>query len=468
MTTDPRSDPRRDHDYARPDARIHLNLFQPFGPVYEWSRTPRPQDYYEFEQYAQLVATAERGLFSAVFLGESLRLREHLGALNDIAITGRPDALTLFAYLAARTTSIGFVATLNTTYSEPAELARRLATVDLLTGGRAGWNVVTTHNAWTGENFRRGGYLAAADRYRRAEEYVAAVQELWDAYPADGAPRPVARHGAFVDVEGLPSVPASPQGQTVYFQAGDSDEGRDFAARRAEGVFTHHIEHDEAVAFTADLRRRARAYGRPGDDLKVFPGAAVVVAETDAEARDKARHFRDVFLTERRIRQVVESVWGRDLSDELDVDGALPAEGPSVTEQTLTHGVVNSADDPRRKAAEWRALAAERGLTVRGLVEHLTSTREFVGSPGTVADELAHLVRSDAFDGLNVTPQAFPDGLDDVVDLLVPALQERGVYPEAYAGTTLRENLGLPESVGRRVPELALLPAGGAAVEGAA
>ena len=124
------------HDYARPDARVHLNLFQPFGPVYEWHRTPRPEDYYEFEQYATLVRTAERGLFTAVFLGESLRLREHLGQLNDIAITGRPDALVLFSYLAARTSHIGFVATLNTTYSDPVELARRLATVDLLSGGR--------------------------------------------------------------------------------------------------------------------------------------------------------------------------------------------------------------------------------------------------------------------------------------------------------------------------------------------
>jgi FMN-dependent oxidoreductase (nitrilotriacetate monooxygenase family) len=458
----------RAHDYPRPRARIHLNLFQPFGPVYEWSRTSRPEDYYEFEQYARLVTTAERGLFSAVFLGESLRLREHLGALNDIAITGRPDALTLFSYLAARTTSIGFVATLNTTYSEPAELARRLATVDLLTGGRAGWNIVTTHNAWTGENFRRGGFLGAADRYRRAEEYVAAVQEIWEAFPADGshAPARVERHGDFVDVNAWPTVPRSPQGQTVYFQAGDSDEGRDFAARRAEGVFTHHIEHDDAVAFTADLRRRARAYGRPGDDIKVFPGAGVVVAATEAEARDKERHFRDVFLTDRRIRQVVESVWGRDLSDELDVDGALPVEPPSVVEQTVANGVVNSSDAPRRKAEEWRALAIERGLTVRGLVEHLTGTRQFVGTPGAVADQLAHLVRSDAFDGLNVTPSSFPDGLDDVVDLLVPALQERGVYPDAYAGSTLRENLGLPESVGLRVPEGAVPEV--AQVEGAA
>ena len=442
------------HDYVRPDARVHLNLFQPFGPVYEWSRTPRPQDYYEFEQYATLVRTAERGLFSAVFLGESLRLREHLGRLNDIAVTGRPDALVLFSYLAARTSHIGFVATLNTTYSDPVELARRLATVDLLSGGRAGWNIVTTHNAWTGENFRRGGYLDARDRYANAEEYVAAVQALWDGF---GSGTPVVRRGRFHDVDAVPTVPRSPQGQTIYFQAGDSDEGRDFAARRAEGVFTHRVEEQDGIAFTADLRRRARSYGRPGDDLKVFPGAFLVVAETDAEAQDKAQHYRDHLLSDRRIRQVVEAVWGRDLTDELDLDGDLPAVGPSVPEQTVANGVVNSADDPVRKAQQWRDLAAERGFTVRGLVHHLTDGPRFVGSAGTVADRLAHLVRSDAFDGLNVAPNAFPDGLDEVVDLLVPALQDRGVYPESYAGTTLRENLGLPESVGRRVPELALL-----------
>jgi len=459
------------HDYVRPDARLHLNLFQPFGPVYEWHRTPRPEDYYEFEQYARLVRTAERGLFTAVFLGESLRLREHLGRLNDIAVTGRPDALVLFSYLAARTSRIGFVATLNTTYSDPVELARRLATVDLLSGGRAGWNVVTTHNAWTGENFRRGGYLDKADRYANAEEYVAAVQAIWDSFEPDAiaadpsapswldpdaGPR-VVRRGRFHDVDTVPSVPRSPQGQPVYFQAGDSDEGRDFAARRAEGVFTHRIEHHDGVAFTADLRSRARRYGRPGDDITVFPGASLVVAETDAEAQDKARHYRDHRLSDRRIRQVVESVWGRDLTDELDVDGDLPATGPSVPEQTVANGVVNSADDPVRTAERWRDLAAARGLTVRGLVHHLTAGPQFVGSPATVADQLAHLVRSDAFDGLNVAPDAFPDGLDDVVDLLVPALQDRGVYPEEYPGTTLRENLGLPESVGRRVPELALL-----------
>lgn len=156
-------------DYVRPNARLHLNVFQPFGPIYEWSKTPRLRDYYEPEKYVELAQQAERGLFTALFLGESLRLREHLGVLNDIAVTGRPDALALFAYLAAHTRHIGLVATLNTTYTDPVDLARRIATVDLLSGGRAGWNVVTTDNGWTGENFRRGGFLDRDNRYDYAE-----------------------------------------------------------------------------------------------------------------------------------------------------------------------------------------------------------------------------------------------------------------------------------------------------------
>jgi FMN-dependent oxidoreductase (nitrilotriacetate monooxygenase family) len=457
-------------DYARPQARLHLALFQPFSPNYDWSQTERKEDYYDFAKYAELVQSAERGLFSTVFLGESLRLREHLGKLNDIAITGRPDALVLYAYLAARTTHIGLVATLNTTYSDPVDLARRIATVDMLSSGRAGWNIVTTDNAWTGENFRRGGFLPNADRYRNAEEYVAIVQELWDGFGAGAAAssqdsaawanpdglRQVQREGTFRSIDAAPQVPPSPQGQPVYFQAGDSEEGRDFAARRAEGIFTHHVAFDKAVAFSADIRRRARSYGRPGDDIKIFPGANLVVADTDAEAAEKAAHYRGLALSDRAIRQFVESVWGTDLSD-LDLDGPLPGLEPLTDRQSSTHGIVHTGHEPSVKWRKWRVLADEKGYTVRELVHHLTNQRGFVGSASTVADQLAHYVRSDAFDGLNVTPHAFPDGLDDVVDLLVPALQDRGIYPEQYPGTTLRENLGLPRSVAHRVPERSLL-----------
>ena len=457
-----------DADYPRPHARLHLNVFQPFGPVYDWSLTPDLHDYYSFDAYAELVRDAERGLFTALFLGESLRLREHLGRLNDIAVTGRPDALVLFSHLAARTRRIGLVATLNTTYTDPVDLARRIATVDLLSEGRAGWNIVTTDNGWTGENFRRGGFLDRENRYRYAEEHVRTVQAVWDGFPADavsqsrdavawakeGAIAPIESEGERIRARIVPQVPPSPQGQAVYFQAGDSDEGRDFAARWAEGVFTHHIAFDDAVAFTADIRRRARAAGRPGDDLKVFPGAQIVVAPTRKEAEEKARYVRDLALSDRRVRQVIEEVWQEDLGH-LDLDGPLPEADPRAERQSRTHGIVHTGHEPIVKARQWRAIAEERGYSVRRLVHHLTETRRFVGTPGAVADELAHHVRSDAFDGLNVTPDAFPDGLGPIVDLLVPELQERGVYPESYAGSTLRENLGLPETVAHRVASTA-------------
>ena len=456
--------------YPRPHARLHLNLFQPFGPIYEWSKTPRPRDYYEPEKYLELVQEAERGLFTAIFLGESLRLREHLGVLNDIAVTGRPDGLALFAYLAAHTQHIGLVATLNTTYTDPVDLARRLATVDILSGGRAGWNVVTTDNGWTGENFRRGGFLDRDNRYLYAEEHVAAVQAIWDGFAPDAVSSSTeaaswARPGGITEVDRIgdhlsarvvPQVPRSPQGQPIYFQAGDSDEGRDFAARRAEGIFTHHIEFDKAVAFTADIRRRARTYGRSGDDIFVVPGASIVVAPTAAEAEEKARHHREYFLNDRRIRQVIEEVWQEDLSH-VDLDGPLPERAPAADRQSRTHGIVHTGHEPSAKIREWRAIADDNGYSIRQLVTHLTQVRAFVGTPGAVADDLAHLVRADAFDGLNVAPDAFPDGLRDIVDLLVPELQERGIYPEAYPGTTLRETLGLPETVGHRVPERAAL-----------
>lgn len=450
-------------DYPRPDARLHLNVFQPFGPVYDWSRTPDPLDFYAFESYVEIVRDAERGLFTALFLGESLRLREHLGRLNDIAVTGRPDALVLFAHLAAHTSRIGLVATLNTTYTDPVDLARRIATVDLLSDGRAGWNIVTTDNGWTGENFRRGGFLANSERYRYAEEHVSAVQAVWEGFPRDaaeptragdgwareGSILPVVRDGDRIRARIVPQVPPSPQGQPVYFQAGDSDEGRDFAARWAEGVFTHHVGFDEAVAFTADMRRRARRAGRPGDDLKIFPGAQIVVARTRSEAEERARFVQELGLSDRRVRQAVEEVWQVDLSD-LDLDGPLPADDPSGVRQSRTHGIVHTGHEPDVRARAWRALADERGFTVRQLVHHLSAQRRFVGTPGEVADELAHLVRSDAFDGLNVSPDAFPDGLRDIVDLLVPELQERGVYPATYEGRTLRDHLGLPESTALR------------------
>jgi alkanesulfonate monooxygenase SsuD/methylene tetrahydromethanopterin reductase-like flavin-dependent oxidoreductase (luciferase family) len=429
-------------NYRRPGARLHLNAFFPFGPIYVWDEVDRPERYYEFEGFTQLAQTAERGLFSAVFLGDSQRLREHLGRITDTAVTGRPDQLVLFAHLAAVTDRIGLVATFNTTYSDPVDLARRLATVNALSQGRAGWNLVTTHNAWTGENFRRGGYLGHADRYRHALEYLRIAQRLWDGERVDLA-------GEFYQVEAEPPVKT---GQPVLFQAGESDEGRDFAAQHAEAIFSRYLDFDAALAFADDIADRLERAGRPRDDIRIFPAARIILGSTAEEAREKAAWFESRTWTDRRVIAVIESVWGADLSH-VDVDGPLPSFDPVTSEQTVTHGVVNSRDRPLETARAWRDLTGANDWSIRELVAHLNRSLDFVGTPAAVADRLAHYVRSGAIDGLNLVANGVPSGFDDVVNDLVPALQERGVYPDSYPGPTLRENLGLREPVIHRPPQ---------------
>ena len=436
--------------------QLHLAAFFPFGPHYVWSEAARNDIYYDFDAYAQLARTAERGLFTAVFLGDSQRLREHLGRITDTAVTGRPDQLVLFAYLAAVTERIGLVATLNTTYTDPVDLARRIATIDTLSGGRAGWNLVTTDNGWTGANFRKGGYLANRDRYRQADEHLAICRALWDGW-TPGAETPTATadtwaapasiptvrfDGAFYDVEARPSVPPTPQVQPVLFQAGESDEGRDFAARHAEAIFSRYLDFDAALEFANDMRARLVRAGRPADDLRIFPAARITLGDTTDEAIERSRCFQRATWTDRSVLAVIESVWGRDLSA-VDPDGPLPADDPVTEEQTKTHGVVNSRDQPLRTAAQWRTLTEAKGWSIRQLVTHLTGSIEFVGTPNDVADELARYVHAGALGGLNLVPDSVPGGFDDVVDRLVPVLQERGIYPTEYAGATLRENLRL-------------------------
>ncbi|MEU7811256.1 hypothetical protein [Pseudonocardia sp. NPDC049154] len=204
-----------------------------------------------------------------------------------------------------------------------------------------------------------------------------------------------------------------------------------------------------ALEFATDLRRRLVRAGRLEDDLRIFPATRIILGDSEGEARDKARWFRDKTWSDRRVRSVVEAIWGHDLSDH-PVDEPLPAHDPVVATQTITHGVVNTSDRPLRTAAAWRELAAQRGFTMRELVLHLNDTVEFVGTPSAVADELARYVRAGAIDGLNLQANSVPGGFDEVVDRLVPALQDRGVYRTEYEGTTLRENLGLRPAVARR------------------
>lgn len=411
-----------------------------------WS-SERSGSQYDFESFRRVAQTAERGLFSAFFLGEGLRLREHFGRIHELDVAGRPDAQTQLAALAAVTEHIGLVATQNTTYNDPYDLARRLASLDLISNGRAGWNIVTTDNAWTGANFRRGGYLDHADRYARAEQFVRATKALWAGgaeVGAAGGADPLVIDERLVRLEGAPTLPQSAQGRPVLFQAGDSDQGREFAAANADVIFSAHGGLDDAIAFAADVRRRLPAYGRGQDELKFFPGQHFILAETDAEAAEKADWVSHAQVTPQTALRFLEALWGRDLSD-LDPDGPLPRFDPVVTEVSGERGSAFQRTKVVETAQQWREQADAESLSIRDFVIKTASRRAIVGGYSTVADLLVRYAESGAVDGFNVSPWLVPEGLDDIVDGLIPRLQERGVYPTSYEATTLRGHLGLPD-----------------------
>ncbi|WP_432544035.1 NtaA/DmoA family FMN-dependent monooxygenase [Kineococcus sp. SYSU DK002] len=436
-------------DLRYPDAVVHFGVFfQGVNHSTIWS-DPRSGSQLHPSTFTQLIQTAERGLFDAFFLGEGLRLREQRGKIHDLDIVGRPDALTELATLAGLTSRIGLVATQNTTYNDPADLARRLASLDVLSGGRAAWNVVTTDNAWTGANFRRGGYLDHADRYERAERFVNLAKAVWDSWDGTGF-TPVTSRDRFFDVEITPTVPRSPQQHPVLFQAGDSPAGRDFATRTADVIFSRHgTHHADALEFADDIRRRTVAAGRPEGDVLILPGTQVVVADNEAEVEEKARWVLEQQVTPATALSLVGQVWGEDLSG-YDPDGPLPAHDPVIEDIDGTRGAHRAGSNARDLARQWRAVAEENKFSLRELVLHHSSERGFAGTASQLADELTFWVRSGASDGFNITPYLVPSGLDDIVDQLVPALQDRGAYPSEYVGTTLREHLGLRPPLTRR------------------
>lgn len=399
----------------------------------------------DFSSFVHLARTAERGLFDFFFLAEGLRLREHKGRIHDLDVVGRPESLTVLSALAAVTDRLGLAATVNATFNEPYELARRLASLDHLSGGRAAWNVVTSSDAFTGENFRRGGYLDRADRYTRAAEFVATARELWDSWEPDspgarGGPRPFAHEGRHFRIAGEFDVARGPQGHPVVIQAGDSAEGREFAASAADVVFTRHGTLEAGRAFYADVKGRLAAYGRAPGDLKIMPGVTVVLGDTAAEAQEKAAEIRKQQISPQTALLTLEQVWGRDLAA-YDPDGPLPDIDPDPDGE-LAQGRVKIGD-PLAVAARWRAVAEAKGLSIRQTVIETSGRQSFIGTPQAVAAQLDEFVTTDAADGFILIPHLTPGGLDDFVDRVVPLLQERGAFRTEYGGPTLRDHLGL-------------------------
>ncbi|MGX2998060.1 NtaA/DmoA family FMN-dependent monooxygenase [Streptomyces sp. JNUCC 64] len=431
---------------ARPDrggrARRQIHLAAHFPGVNNttvWS-DPRSASQIDFASFEHLARVAEEGLFDFFFLAEGLKLREHKGRIHDLDVVGRPESITVLNALAAVTDRLGLAATVNATFNEPFDLARRLATLDHLSGGRAAWNVVTSSDAFTGQNFRRGGFLDRADRYTRAAEFVATARELWDSWDADGTQHAFAHRGEQFDIEGRFTVPRSPQGHPVVIQAGDSPQGREFAASAADVIFSRHGTLEAGRSFYTDVKDRLPRYGRTARDLKIMPGVTVVLGDTVAEAQERAAGIRQQQISPQNAINALEQIWGVDLTDH-DPDGPLPAGDPD-----LGSGVVQgrtTMGDPLAIAAKWRALSEAKGLSIRQTVIEATGRQSFIGTPETVADEMIEFVETEAADGFILVPQLTPGGLDDFIARVVPILQERGAFRTAYTGTTLRSHLGL-------------------------
>ncbi|MFJ6181908.1 NtaA/DmoA family FMN-dependent monooxygenase [Streptomyces sp. NPDC092295] len=443
---------------SKPLKQIHLAAHFPgVNNTTVWS-DPEAGSHIEFSSFAHLAKTAERAKFDFLFLAEGLRLREQGGKIYDLDVVGRPDTFTVLAALAAVTEHLGLTGTINSTFNEPYEVARQFASLDHLSGGRAAWNVVTSWDAFTGENFRRGGFLPQEERYSRAKEFLSTANELFDSWHGNeivadqetGTFLRDAQAGAFVhqgrhfDIRGQFNVPRSPQGRPVIFQAGDSDEGREFAASSADAIFSRYATLKEGQAFYADVKGRLARYGRTHDQLLILPAASFVLGDTDAEAEELARVVRRQQVSGATAIKHLEFVWNRDLSA-YDPDGPLPDIDPDLGEHTIARGraQVRMYRDPLATAREWRELAAANTWSIRDLVIETGNRQSFVGSPATVAESVNDLVQADASDGFILVPHITPGGLDSFADQVVPLLQERGVYRTEYEGTTLREHLGL-------------------------
>jgi FMN-dependent oxidoreductase (nitrilotriacetate monooxygenase family) len=457
---DPAADVTRDSPRTQAMTKqIHLAAHFPgVNNTTVWS-DPAAGSHIEFDSFRRFAQTAERGKFDFLFLAEGLRLREQNGLIYDLDVVGRPDTFTILAALAAVTEHVGLTGTINSTFNEPYEVARQFASLDHLSGGRAAWNVVTSWDAFTGENFRRGGYLAQGDRYERARTFLATANELWDSWHGDeiladagtgqflatAAPGAFRHRDAFFDIAGQFNVPRSPQGRPVIFQAGDSDEGRDFAAASADAIFSRHSALEAGQAFYADVKGRLPKFGRTRGELLILPAATFVLGDTDAEAAEIARDVRRAQVSPQTALKFIEQLWNTELSG-FDVDGPLPAFDPVVSDNLISKGrasVRQFAKDPVALAGEWRARAETGNLSAREVVIEVTGRQSFIGSAETIATTINDLVQADAADGYILVPHITPGGLTPFVDQVVPLLQERAVFRADYTGTTLRDHLSL-------------------------
>lgn len=432
--------------------QIKLGAFLPGGGqhIAAWRHPGSPADgATNFAFHTELALTAERGLFDAYFLADNLSVGLGGREGGNAKIAGF-EPVTLFAALAPLTTHLGFIATASTTYEEPYTLARKFASLDLLSNGRAGWNVVTSAGDETARNFNRDKQPDHADRYARAREHVDTVKALWDSWEDDAFIRdkqtgrfydPAKVHdidhkGAHFAVKGPLNVPRPVQGHPVVVQAGQSEDGRRLAALSAEVIFTAHQSLASAQEFYRDIKARVIAEGRVPEHVLIMPGVAPFVGRTEAEARAKYDKLNELILPEDGVALLNGLTGGT-----LDIRG-YPLDGP-LPKSAETEGM-------KSRQALLRQIADEHNFTIRELYHWVATARghyTVVGSATQVADQLEEWFHNEAADGFNILPPWLPGALNDFVDLVVPELQRRGLFRTAYEGRTLRENLGLPRPV---------------------
>ena len=404
-----------------------------------------PDANFNLAHLRRFAQTLERGRFDAFFMADHLAvLNMPIEALKRSHTVTSFDPLTLLPVLAVTTERLGLIATASTTFEQPYLIARRFASLDHISGGRAGWNIVTTSNPDAALNFGLEEHMEHGERYRRAREFFDVVTGLWDSWADDAFVRDVEsgiyfdpeklhvlnHKGAHLSVRGPLNIARPVQGWPVIVQAGASGPGRQLAAETAEVVFAASSRLAEGQAFYADVKGRMDALGRDRDHLKILPGAFVVVGETVEAAREKRAQLDALVHYESAIAALSIAL-GHDAS-RFDPDAPLP----DIPES-------NASKSSRERVV---AIASREKLTVRQLAQRLGgySGLAFVGTPQTIADSMEEWLVTEACDGFNVMFAYLPEGLDDFVEKVVPELQRRGIFRREYEGRTLRENLGLP------------------------
>ncbi|XOJ00359.1 LLM class flavin-dependent oxidoreductase [Paenibacillus polymyxa] len=392
------------------------------------------------EFYKKQVRIAEKGKFDLLFIADGLFINEK----SNPHFLNRFEPLTLLSALAGATSHIGLVATLSTSYSEPFTVARQFASLDQLSGGRAGWNVVTSPLEGSALNFGKGEHPNHALRYEIAEEHLNVVKGLWDSWEDDAfvgdkeqgvffdpAKLHTLNHkGKHFSVQGPLNVGRSKQGHPVIFQAGSSESGKDLAARSADAVYTGHETLEEAREFYRDVKARAVAYGRQAEDILIFPGIGPIVGRTAEEAEQKYQEIAELVSIDQALNYL-----GR-YFDHYDFSQyALDEPFPEIGE--IGSNSFRSTTDKIKQQAR------EQGLTLRQVALLASTPRtSFIGTPDQIADQIQEWFEGEAADGFNVRT-VVPNGLEDFVELVVPVLQERGLFRTEYEHETLRENLGL-------------------------